>query len=349
MEVVVSYLRRIRARYSHAAVRSEDASSRDNNVHKRILVAGGAGFLGSHLCEHLLDAGHHVICVDNFSTGMRRNVEPLMRFDAFSVVEHDIVEPIKLEVDQIYHLANPATPPHCLADPIRAMKTHVLGSLNLLDLAARRGARILKASPSEIYGDPQLRPQAQTSRSACYEEGKRSAQALFSEFRELYQADIRLARLVNPYGPRMRADDGSIVSNFVLQALRGKDITIYGDASEIRSFCFADDLIEGLVRVMEFPASLPAPIDLGNPMKFAVGDVAEQVVELTGSRSRIISQPQAGNVPAKDQEQDRPDMSHAMRTIGWCPRMDLSGGLLQTIGYFDRLLARSKRVLPEVA
>jgi UDP-glucuronate decarboxylase len=351
MEVVVSYLRKFRTRYSQAAVHYRSISLRDNNEQKTILVAGGAGFLGSHLCELLLGAGHQVICIDDFSTGLKRNVEPLMRFDAFHVIAHDIVEPIDLEVDEIYNLARPASPPHCQADPIRAMQTYVQGSLNLLELAARRGARILQASTSEAYGDPQLHPQAEgwndafLGRRSSYGEGSRCAEALFSDFHELYEVDVRLVRMFNAYGPRMPADDGRIVSNFVLQALRGKDITIYGDASQTRSFCFVDDLIDGFVRVMASPVSLPVPIDLANPMEFTIGEMAEQVIELIGSRSSVICHPQAGDAPRRR----RPDVSLAMQEFGWCPKMDLSGGLLQTIGYFDRLLAGARRALPEVA
>lgn len=351
MEVVVSYLRKFRTRYSKETADYSNLFLRGNSNQKTILVAGGAGFLGSRLCEILLGAGHRVICVDDFSTGAMRNVEPMMHLDAFHVVAQDIVEPFDLEVDEIYNLARPASPPHCQADPIRAMQTYVQGSLNLLEVAARCGARILQASTSEASGDPQLHPQTVghggdgtfLGRRSSYDEGLRCAEALFADFHELYQVDVKLVRMFNAYGPRMPADEGRIVSNFVLQALRGNDITIYGDASQTRSFCFVDDLIDGFTRIMASPASLPVPIDLANPMEFAIGEVAEQVIELIGSRSKIICRPQAAP------RRRRPDISLAMHELGWCPRMDLSGGLLQTIGYFDRLLAGSRRELPEVA
>lgn len=351
MEVVVSYLRRFRARYSQTAADCSRISVRNDHETKRVLVTGGAGFLGSHLCRLLLDAGHEVVCLDDFSTGSRRNIEPLMRFDAFGVAIHDIVEPFELEIDEIYHLANPASPPHCQADPIRAMQTHVLGAMNVLELAARHGARVLHVTSSNVHGDPQLYPKSEggdavfLGRRSGYEEGPRAAEALFSDFHELYELDVRLVRIFNAYGPGMHADDSRIVSNFVLQALKGKDITIYGDPSETRTFCFADDLIDGIVRVMASPASLPVPIDLGSPMEFAIGEVAEQVIELVGSRSNLVLRPQNAGVPCRRQ----PDIALAMQEFGWCPRTDLSGGLLQTIGYFDRLLAASRSPSAEAA
>ncbi|OHV72811.1 NAD-dependent epimerase/dehydratase family protein [Ensifer sp. LCM 4579] len=347
------YLRKFHARYLGASSGFRSNSLRECNEHKIVLVAGGAGFLGSHLCERLLQAGHQVYCADNFSTGLERNIAPLLRFDGFSVIAQDIAEPIDLDVDEIYHLARPALPPHCQADPVRAMQTYVTGSLNLLELAAHRGARILQVSVADTHDDLQLHPRTEgdwsdsvfIGRSSSYKEGRRCAEALFSDFHRLYDVDVRLVRIFNAYGPRMRADESRIISNFVLKALTGKDITIYGDASRTRSFSFADDLIDGFIRIMASPASLPVPIDLGNPMEFSIGDVAEQVIGLAGARSNLILRQQSANAP----RQHRPDISLAMQEFGWCPKMDLSGGLLQTIGYFDRLLARSKRLLPEPA
>ncbi|WOS66552.1 UDP-glucuronic acid decarboxylase family protein [Sinorhizobium fredii] len=331
----------------------EDKVLKRPEVPKRILVTGGAGFLGSHLCGLLLEAGHQVICADNFSTGLRQNVEPLKRFDNFRLIAHDIVESIDLAIDEIYNLACPASPPHYQADPIHTTKTCVLGSLNMLELAARHGARILQASTSEIYGDPQVHPQVEGywgnvnpfGPRSCYDEGKRCAETLFFDFHRTRQVEIKVVRIFNTYGPRMRPDDGRVVSNFIVQALKGEDITIYGDGSQTRSFCFVDDLIDGFVRVMASPASLTGPINLGNPREFTIGELAEQVAGLTGSRSRIVYRP----LPVDDPRQRRPDISLAERELGWRPRIDLAAGLAQTIGYFDTLLARTDGELMEVA
>ncbi|AWM28914.1 UDP-glucuronic acid decarboxylase family protein [Sinorhizobium fredii] len=331
----------------------EDKVLQRPEVPKRILVTGGAGFLGSHLCGLLLEAGHQVICADNFSTGLRQNVEPLKRFDNFRLIAHDIVESIDLAIDEIYNLACPASPPHYQADPIHTTKTCVLGSLNMLELAARHGARILQASTSEIYGDPQVHPQVESywgnvnpfGPRSCYDEGKRCAETLFFDFNRTRQVEIKVVRIFNTYGPRMRPDDGRVVSNFIVQALKGEDITIYGDGSQTRSFCFVDDLIDGFVRVMASPASLTGPINLGNPGEFTIGELAEQVVGLTGSRSRIVYRP----LPVDDPRQRRPDISLAERELGWRPRIDLAAGLAQTIGHFDTLLARTDGELMEVA
>ncbi|WP_425353215.1 NAD-dependent epimerase/dehydratase family protein [Sinorhizobium alkalisoli] len=349
----MSYLRKFHARYLGASSGFKRNALRECDEHKIILVAGGAGFLGSHLCERLLQAGHQVYCVDNFSTGLERNIAPLLRFDGFRVIAQDIAEPIDLDVDEIYHLAHPALPPHYQADPIQAMQTYVTGSLNLLELAAHRGARILHVSVADTHDDLQLHPRTEggwsdsafIGRRSSYQEGRRCAEELFSDFHKLYDVDVRLVRIFNAYGPRMRADESRIVSNFVLNALTGKDITIYGDVSRTRSFSFADDLIDGFFRIMASPASLPVPIDLGNPMEFSIGDVAEQVIEFAGARSNLILRPGATNAL----HQHRPDISLALQEFGWCPKMDLSGGLLQTIGYFDRLLTGSKQAVPEPA
>ncbi|PDT49819.1 UDP-glucuronic acid decarboxylase family protein [Sinorhizobium fredii] len=331
----------------------EDKVLQRPEVPKRILVTGGAGFLGSHLCGLLLEAGHQVICADNFSTGLRQNVEPLKRFDNFRLIAHDIVESIDLAIDEIYNLACPASPPHYQADPIHTTKTCVLGSINMLELAARHGARILQASTSEIYGDPQVHPQVESywgnvnpfGPRSCYDEGKRCAETLFFDFHRTRQVEIKVVRIFNTYGPRMRPDDGRVVSNFIVQALKGENITIYGDGSQTRSFCFVDDLIDGFVRVMASPASLTGPINLGNPGEFTIGELAEQVVGLTGSRSRIVYRP----LPVDDPRQRRPDISLAERELGWRPRIDLAAGLAQTIGHFDTLLARTDGELMEVA
>ncbi|THK35844.1 SDR family oxidoreductase [Ensifer sp. MPMI2T] len=319
---------------------------------KRILVTGGAGFLGSHLCELLLGAGHEVICVDNFSTGLRRNIAQLKRFDTFRVIGHDIVEPIDLEVDEIYNLACPASPPHYQADPIQTMRTCVIGSLNLLDLAARRGARIFQASTSEIYGDPQVHPQVESywgnvnpfGPRSCYDEGKRCAETLFFDFHKVHGIEIKIVRIFNTYGPRMRPDDGRVVSNFIVQALKGEDITVYGDGSQTRSFCFVDDLIDGFVRLMASPSSLTGPVNLGNPGEFTISELAEQVIRLTGSRSKIVCRP----LPVDDPRQRRPDISLATEALGWRPTVNLSEGLARTIHYFDGLLSGSDRKVMEL-
>ncbi|QFI66793.1 UDP-glucuronic acid decarboxylase family protein [Sinorhizobium alkalisoli] len=330
-----------------SATKENDEAGRSRKRHKRILVTGGAGFLGSHLCELLLGAGHQVVCLDNFSTGLRRNIARLKRFDTFRVIAHDIVEPLDLEADEIYNLACPASPPHYQADPIQTTKTCVIGSLNLLELAARRGARILQASTSEVYGDPQVHPQVEAywgnvnsfGPRSCYDEGKRCAETLFFDFHKARGVEIKIVRIFNTYGPRMRPDDGRVVSNFIVQALKGEDITVYGDGSQTRSFCFVDDLIDGLVRLMVSPASLTGPVNLGNPGEFTIAELAEQVIQLTGSRSRIVRQP----LPVDDPRQRRPDISLAGRELGWRPTVDLSAGLAQTIRYFDGLLSLPRR------
>jgi len=324
-----------------------------NEVQRRILVAGGAGFLGSHLSERLLQAGHRVVCVDNFSTGLRRNIRHLARFDTFSVVNQDIVEPIDIEVDEIYNLACPASPPHYQADPIHTMMTSVLGSLNLLELAVRHNARIFQASTSEIYGDPHVHPQVESywgnvnsfGPRSCYDEGKRCAETLFFDFHKKYGTEIKIARIFNTYGPRMRPDDGRVVSNFIVQALKGEDITIYGNGSQTRSFCFVDDLIEGFVRLMNSAPSFQGPVNLGNPGEFTIGELARQVIEMTGSSSKIVHHP----LPVDDPRQRRPDISLAKRELDWQPNVPLSAGLKETIRYFDRLLAHAGRELVEVA
>jgi len=351
MEVVVSYLRISGGNYSSGAIRSENNVPRRREDRKRILVAGGAGFLGSHLCERLLGAGHQVICIDNFSTGLRRNIEQLKHSDAFSVIARDILEPIDLDVDEIYDLACSASSPHYQADPIHTTKTCVMGSLNLLELAARRRARIFQASTSEAYGAPNVHPQAESYwgnvnpfGTRFHDKGKRCAEALFFDFHKTDQVGIKIIRMFNTYGPRMRPDDGRVISNFIVQALKGKDITIYGNASQTRSFCFIDDLIDGFVRVMASSPSMTGPFNLGNPEEFTIGELAEQVVQLTGSRSKIIHRP----LPINDPRQPRPDISLAMRELDWRPKVNLSAGLARTIRYFDGLLAGADQTLTEV-
>jgi UDP-glucuronate decarboxylase len=320
---------------------------------RRILVAGGAGFLGSHLCERLLREGNFVICVDNFSTGRIENLRNLLRYDTFSFVRHDIVHPLDLPVDEIYNLACPASPPHYQADPVHTMKTSVIGSLNLLELAAHYQARIFQASTSEVYGDPQVHPQPESywgnvnsfGPRSCYDEGKRSAETLFYDFHKQYGVDIRIVRIFNTYGPRMRPDDGRVVSNFIVQALKGDDITIYGDGSQTRSFCYVDDLIEGFCRLMGSQPAIHTPVNLGNPGEFTVRELAEQIIALTGSSSRIVQRP----LPTDDPRQRRPDITVAKRELGWEPAIALTEGLKSTISYFERQLVRPSGELVEVA
>lgn len=320
---------------------------------QHILVTGGAGFLGSHLCERLLKAGHTVICLDNFSTGLERNIRHLRNFERFSVIKHDVVDPIDVEVDEIYNLACPASPPHYQADPVHTMKTCVLGALNLLELAARTGARIFQASTSEVYGDPLVHPQVEGywgnvnsfGPRSCYDEGKRSAETLFFDFHKQHHVEIKIARIFNTYGPNMRPDDGRVVSNFVVQALKGQDITIYGDGSQTRSFCFVNDLIDGFQQLMATDPSFTGPVNLGNPGEFTILELAEQVIKLTGSRSTTICKP----LPTDDPRQRRPDISLAQRELGWQPKVPLLVGLEKTIVYFDRLLAEEAVELAETA
>jgi UDP-glucuronate decarboxylase len=315
---------------------------------RRILVTGGAGFLGSHLCEKLLDLGHEVLCADSFTTGRHSNLEGLRTNPRFSIIRHDVSMPLDVEVDEIYNLACPASPPHYQADPIHTLKTSVLGALNLLELARARGIKIFQASTSEVYGDPQIHPQPESywgnvnpfGPRSCYDEGKRCAETMFHDFHDRHGVEIKVARIFNTYGPRMRPDDGRVVSNFIVQALRGDDITIYGDGSQTRSFCFVDDLIDGFLRLMASPPSFTGPVNLGNPGEFTVLELAEQVIDLTGSRSRIVHRP----LPVDDPRQRRPDISLAARELDWQPKVPLSEGLKQTIAYFDGLLARSQQL-----
>jgi UDP-glucuronate decarboxylase len=308
----------------------------------RILVTGGAGFLGSHLCERLLNEGNEVICMDNFFTGRKRNVLHLMGNPYFELVRHDVIEPFKFEVDQIYNLACPASPPHYQHNPIKTTKTSVMGAINCLGLAKRVGARVFQASTSEVYGDPEVHPQPESYRGcvnpigirACYDEGKRCAETLFFDYHRQNNVDIRVVRIFNTYGPRMLPDDGRVVSNFIVQALQGKDLTIYGDGTQTRSFCYVDDLIEGFVRLMNHP-SQTGPVNIGNPGEFTMLELAEMVLKKVGGPSKVTHLP----LPGDDPKQRRPDISLAEADLGWKPKVALEDGLDPTIEYFRKLLA----------
>ena len=303
----------------------------------RILVTGGAGFLGSHLCERLLGEGHEVLCLDNFFTGRRRNVAHLSINSSFELFRHDVVDPFKAEVDQIYNLACPASPVHYQFNPIKTVKTSVMGAINCLGLAKRVKARILQASTSEVYGDPELHPQPESYRGnvnpigprACYDEGKRCAETLFFDYHRENGVDVRVIRIFNTYGPRMHPNDGRVVSNFIVQALRGEDLTVYGDGSQTRSFCYVDDLVDGMIGVMNQEEEV-GPVNLGNAGEFTIRELAEKVIEKTGSASRIVEEP----LPEDDPTQRRPDTSLAEKLIDWAPKVELDEGLERTTAYF---------------
>ena len=307
-----------------------------------VLVTGGAGFLGSHLCERLLGQGHDVLCVDNFFTGSKQNVAHLLQEPRFEVIRHDVTFPLYLEVDQIYNLACPASPVHYQHDPVQTTKTSVHGAINMLGLAKRVKARILQASTSEVYGDPQIHPQTEdywghvnpVGIRSCYDEGKRCAETLFFDYYRQHDLSIKVMRIFNTYGPRMHPNDGRVVSNFIVQALRGEDITIYGDGQQTRSFCYVDDLIEGMLRLMETPHAFTGPVNVGNPGEFTMLELAEQVLELTGSRSKIVFR----ELPFDDPRQRQPDITLAKAELGWEPTVPLSEGLARTIDYFRRSL-----------
>jgi UDP-glucuronate decarboxylase len=308
----------------------------------RILVTGGAGFIGSHLCERLLDEGHDVICLDNFFTGSKDNIIHLMDNHRFEVIRHDIVEPILLEVDRIYNLACPASPVHYQYNPVKTVKTSVMGTINMLGMAKRVKARILQASTSEVYGDPQIHPQREEywgnvnpiGIRSCYDEGKRVAETLMMDYHRQNNVDIRIIRIFNTYGPRMAENDGRVVSNFMLQALRNQDITIYGDGSQTRSFCFVSDLVEGMIRMMENDQGFIGPVNLGNPVENTILEFAEKIITITGSTSGIINKP----LPQDDPKQRQPDISLAIQKLGWKPVIELKSGLSRTAEYFtDRL------------
>lgn len=319
---------------------------RQYNHRKRILVTGGAGFLGSHLIERLLDRGDEVICVDNYFTGTKRNIEHLLDNPRFEVVRHDVTFPLFVEVDQIFNLACPASPVHYQHDPVQTTKTSVHGAINMLGLAKRLKARIFQASTSEVYGDPSVHPQKEDywgnvnpiGIRSCYDEGKRCAETLFFDYHRQHQLDIRVARIFNTYGPRMHPNDGRVVSNFIVQALQGRDITLYGDGSQTRSFCYVDDLIEGFIRFMDFSEGgsvFPGPMNLGNPKEFTIRQLAEMVIELTNSESKLIYQP----LPLDDPMQRQPDIDLAKKLLGWSPTVELEQGLRKTINFFDDFLS----------
>lgn len=312
---------------------------------QRFLVTGGAGFLGSHLCERLLNDGHEVLCVDNFFSCDRQNVVHLLDNRRFELMRHDVTFPLYVEVDAIYNLACPASPVHYQHDPVQTIKTCVHGAINMLGLAKRLRAPIFQASTSEVYGDPEAHPQTEDywghvnpiGLRSCYDEGKRCAEALFFAYRRQGGLPVKVARLFNTYGPRMHPDDGRVVSNFIIQALKNQPITVYGDGSQTRSFCYVDDLTEGMIRFMNTPDEISGPLNLGNPGEFTIQELAEQVKELTGSRSPIIRAP----LPDDDPKQRRPDISRAREALGWEPKIPLRDGLTRTIAYFEKLLAES--------
>jgi UDP-glucuronate decarboxylase len=310
---------------------------------KRVLVTGGAGFLGTHLCERLLAEGNDVLCVDNFYSGTKDNITHLIGQPHFELVRHDVTFPLYVEVDEIFNLACPASPVHYQRDPVQTTKTSVHGAINMLGLAKRTKARILQASTSEVYGDPEIHPQPESywgrvnplGIRSCYDEGKRCAETLFFDYQRQYKLDIKVARIFNTYGPRMHPNDGRVVSNFIVQALRGDDITIYGDGSQTRSFCYVDDLIEGLMRLMATPPEVTGPINIGNPAEFTILELAETVLRLVGGRSKLIRMP----LPQDDPKQRQPDISLAKQVLGWKPRVQIEDGLARTIKYFRDFFA----------
>lgn len=314
---------------------------------QRILVTGGAGFLGSHLCSRLVDMGHDVICLDNFFTSQKSNVAHLLARPNFELLRHDITQPIWLEVDQIYNLACPAAPGHYQYNPIKTLKTSVMGAINVLGMARRCRAKVLQASTSEVYGDPEVHPQSESYRGsvnpigprACYDEGKRAAETLFMDYYRMNRVNIRIVRIFNTYGPGMHPYDGRVVSNFILQALHGEDLTVYGDGSQTRAFCYVDDLLEGMVRMMNGPDDFIGPVNLGNPDEFTIRQLADLVLKLTGSKSRIVQRP----LPADDPTQRRPDITLARKHLGWEPRVGLAEGLEQAIAWFRTIDLRQYR------
>ncbi len=319
------------------------------HLQKRVLVTGGAGFIGSHLCQRLLDEGCDVLCVDNFYTGTKRNIVPLLPHPYFELLRHDITFPLYVEVDEIYNLACPASPIHYQNDPVQTTKVNVHGSINMLGLAKRLGAKILQASTSEVYGDPDVHPQPETYRGnvnpigprACYDEGKRCAETLFFDYHRQHGLKIKVARIFNTYGPRMHPNDGRVISNFIVQALTNRPITIYGDGTQTRSFCYVDDLVEGLVRLMGTPDSVTGPMNLGNPEEISVLELAQIIRRLAGSRSPIVHRP----LPKDDPHRRCPDITLAKERLNWNPTTPLEKGLEKTIAYFDDLLKQEKLLL----
>ena len=315
---------------------------RDYNSRKRVLVTGGAGFLGSHLCDRLIADGHEVLCVDNFFTGDKSNITHLLRHERFELMRHDITFPLFVEVDEIYNLACPASPIHYQHDPVQTTKTSVHGSINMLGLAKRLKAKILQASTSEVYGDPAVHPQTEDywghvnpiGPRSCYDEGKRCAETLFFDYHRQHRLPIKVARIFNTYGPRMHLADGRVVSNFIVQALKGEPITLYGDGRQTRSFCYVDDLVDGLVRLMDSPGEVTGPINLGNPVEFSMTELAQRVIALTGSASQLVTAP----LPEDDPRQRQPDISRARELLGWQPAIGLDEGLKRTIDDFKARL-----------
>ena len=317
-----------------------------NGLRKRIMVTGGAGFLGSHLCERLLLEGHEVLCVDNFFTGSKENLLGLMSSPHFELMRHDVTFPLYVEVDEIYNLACPASPVHYQFDPVQTTKTSVHGAINMLGLAKRVKAKIFQASTSEVYGDPEVHPQVESywgrvnpiGLRSCYDEGKRCAETLFFDYSRQYQLRIKVARIFNTYGPRMHPNDGRVVSNFIVQALRNQPITLFGEGTQTRSFCYVDDLIEGVIRLMDTPDELTGPVNLGNPFEFTIRELAEKIIELTGSHSTFSYKP----LPSDDPSQRKPNISLAKTALGWEPKVHLEEGLRRTIAYFDELFSHGK-------
>jgi UDP-glucuronate decarboxylase len=316
------------------------------HLETRVLVTGGAGFLGSHLCERLLRAGAGVLCLDNFFTGTRSNVESLLDDRRFELLRHDVTFPLYVEVDQIFNLACPASPVHYQHDPVQTTKTSVHGAINMLGLAKRLRAKILQASTSEVYGDPAIHPQVESywgnvnpiGPRSCYDEGKRCAETLFFDYRRQHNLRVKVARIFNTYGPRMHPNDGRVVSNFIIQALLGRDITVFGDGLQTRSFCYVEDMIDGLMRLMDTADEVTGPINIGNPQEFAILELATAVIELTGSRSRIVHRP----LPQDDPRQRSPNIAQAQQVLGWKPQTNLKEGLKRTIAYFDALLGNEE-------
>ncbi|KPJ93663.1 MAG: NAD-dependent dehydratase [Gammaproteobacteria bacterium SG8_11] len=312
------------------------------HLRKRILITGGAGFIGSHLCETLLQQGHDVLCVDNFFTGSKDNLEHLFDNPHFELLRHDVTFPLYVEMDEIYNMACPASPIHYQHDPVQTTKTSVHGAINMLGLAKRTKAKILQASTSEVYGDPKIHPQTEDywghvnpiGFRSCYDEGKRCAETLFFDYHRQHKLRIKVARIFNTYGPRMHPNDGRVVSNFIVQALQGKDITIYGDGSQTRSFCYVDDLVDVLIRLMNSKDSFTGPVNTGNPNEFTIKELAEHVITLTGSKSKLVFKP----LPSDDPKQRQPNIDLARQELGWEPKVPLKEGLIKTIAYFDELL-----------